>query len=183
VLKVKRSGGFSPGYVNRLVLVDADAAAPEFLFCWGSAHPDRPTLQVLTPFSIEAKFRLRRRVDSVVVRDRDGRHVVAVGNAASTRPSLTPEAAKQAVIELIRTHPNLFIGKPDPDRLAGLPLIDRGDGSYGFGVVVVNPARGWYSATVGPDAPEVYEYTGKFELIGNAWVATEPQVTRFHQAR
>lgn len=68
----------SPGYSNRLVPAGNDTAAPEFIFCWGLLQPDRPTLQILTPFSIEMKFPLRQRADSVVVRDRDGKHVVAV---------------------------------------------------------------------------------------------------------
>jgi hypothetical protein len=82
---------------------------------------------------------------------------------------------------LIRTHPGTFIGRPDPERLATLPLSDRGDGTYGFGVVVVNPAEGWYSARVGEDAPEVYMYNGTISRERGVWVASEPQVTRAHR--
>ena len=103
----------------------------------------------------------------------------ASASPAATQPSLTAEAAKRAVVELIRTHRNTFIGNPDPDRLAALPLIDFGDGSYAFGVIVVNPTEGWYNATAGQDAPEVYQYTGRIVLEGNTWVATEPTVARF----
>ena len=102
---------------------------------------------------------------------------------AATEP-LSAEEARRAVVDLIRRRPGLFIGNPDPDRLAKLPLIDAGEGKYQFGVITVHPREGRYNARVGEvgrGLPEVYEYTGTITRAGDGWLASEPTVNRFHQ--
>jgi hypothetical protein len=105
---------------------------------------------------------------------------VSSTSAAATGP-LSAEEARQAVVELIRRRPDLFIGHPDPDRLAKLPLVDVGEGKYQFGAITVHPQKGWYNADVGREGPEPYHYEGKIKREGDRWLASEPEVTRFHR--
>jgi hypothetical protein len=95
--------------------------------------------------------------------------------------TLTAQRARQAVLELIRARPDAFIGCPDPDELAELPLEERGEGEYAFGAFVVNLPNRWYAADIGHDAPELYHYRGSFERRNGEWIASEPEVSRFHQ--
>jgi hypothetical protein len=98
-----------------------------------------------------------------------------------TQTMLTADQAKQAVLELIRSHIDTFIGSPDPGKLAELPLEDRGEGKYAFGAFVVDLPNRRYSADIGHDAPELYSYTGSFARQDGRWIASDPEVTRFHQ--
>ena len=94
---------------------------------------------------------------------------------------LTAVQAKQAVIELVRANRKMFIGSPDPDMLAALPLEDRGSGEFAFGAFVVYPNQRLYKADIGFGAPEVYSYLGSFERKDDKWIASEPEVSRFHE--
>jgi hypothetical protein len=97
--------------------------------------------------------------------------------------SLTAEQARQAVLALIRSRPKVFVGAPDPDRLAKLPLKERGDGEYSFGAFVVNLPKRWYAAHVGGDDQlrDAWSYNGSFVRRDGQWIATEPKVTELHQ--
>jgi hypothetical protein len=97
--------------------------------------------------------------------------------------SLTAEQARQAVLALIRSRPQVFVGAPDLDRLAKLPLKERGDGEYSFGAFVVNLQKRWYAAHVGGDDErhDAWSYNGSFVRRDGQWIATEPKVTEFHQ--
>ena len=99
-----------------------------------------------------------------------------------TQAMLTAEQARQAVLELIRSRPDAFIGFPDSDKLAELPLKDRAEGKYAFGAFVVDLPNQRYSADVGHDAPELYSYNGSFARRDGRWVASDPEVTRFHKS-
>ena len=94
---------------------------------------------------------------------------------------LTADQAKRAVLELIRSRPDAFIGSPDPDKLAGLPLDDRAEGKYSLGAFVLDLPNRRYSADIGHDAPELYSYRGSFVRRNGRWIASDPEVTRFHQ--
>lgn len=118
--------------------------------------------------------------------------VVAAGCAPSERVDsvpgdkeeqvmLTTHQARQAILELIRSRPDAFIGSPDPDRLAKLPLDERREGEYTFGAFVVNLPNRWYAADIGHDAPELYSYRGSFVRRDGHWIASEPEVMRLHQ--
>ncbi len=97
------------------------------------------------------------------------------------RATLTAHRARQAVLELIRANPDTFIGSPDPDELAKLPLEDRGQGEYAFGAFIVNLSKRWYTANIGHEAPELYSYRGSFVRRDGEWIASEPEVTRVHR--
>lgn len=79
-----------------------------------------------------------------------------------TQAMLTAAQAREALLELIRSRPDAFIGSPDPDKLAELPLVNLGEGKCAFGAFVVDLPNQWYSADIGHDAPELYSYTGSF---------------------
>ncbi len=93
---------------------------------------------------------------------------------------LTPDQARQAVLELIRSRPNTFIGAPDADRLEELRLEQRAEGKYAFGAFVVDLPNRRYSADIDRDAPELYSYNGSFVRRDGRWHASEPEVTRLH---
>jgi hypothetical protein len=97
---------------------------------------------------------------------------------AASQPSPIAPQAKEAVVNLIRTHPGSFEGNPDADRLAKLPLEDEGDGWFAFGVVRVNPTSARYHASVGGSRGMV-EYTGTIRQVDGRWVASQPDVTYF----
>jgi hypothetical protein len=90
--------------------------------------------------------------------------------------------ARQAILDLIRSRPDVFIGDPDADVLAKLPLKERGPHEFDVGAFVVDTESCRYHAEIGHDAPELYEYRGIFEERDGRWVATVPEVNRFHQA-
>jgi hypothetical protein len=77
----------------------------------------------------------------------------------------------------------VFVGSPDADRLAKLPLKERGEGEYAFGAFVVNLPKRRYTAHVGGDdeLPDAWSYNGSFERRDGQWIATEPKVTEFHR--
>ena len=101
--------------------------------------------------------------------------------AKEEQATLTADQARQAVLELIRSRPDAFIGSPDPDKLAELPLGDRAEGKYAFGAFVVDLTNQRYSADIGHDAPELYSYKGSFARRDARWIASDPEVTRLHQ--
>ena len=101
--------------------------------------------------------------------------------AKQEQATLTADQARQAVLELIRSRPDAFIGSPDPGKLAELPLEQRQDDEYAFGAFVVNLSDRWYTADIGRDALEMYSYRGLFARREGRWIASEPEVTRFHQ--
>lgn len=108
-------------------------------------------------------------------------HAMSEGRTNQTQAMLTAEQARQAVLELIRSRPDAFIGSPDSDKLAELPLEDRAEGEYAFGAFVVDLTNQRYSADIGRDAPELYSYSGTFAKRDGRWIASDPEVIRFHQ--
>lgn len=111
---------------------------------------------------------------------RSGRFPSAV-RTIEALPALTADQARQAVLALIRSQPGAFIGSPDPDRLAQLPMEECGEARYAFGAFVVDLSNQRYSADIGYDAPELYSYSGAFTRQDGHWMASNPEVTRFHQ--
>lgn len=95
--------------------------------------------------------------------------------------TLSAEQARQAVLDLIRVHPEMFVGSPDPEKLAQLPLEERDDGEFAFGAIVVSTSERWYTADIGQDGPEYYHFSGSIEWRNETWVAGEPNVQRFHK--
>jgi hypothetical protein len=103
------------------------------------------------------------------------------GCGRQSSPSLTAEAARQAVLELIEDQPETFIGSPDPERLGQVALLDRGDGEFSFGAFRIHTEEKWYAADVGDE--EVYSYGGAFVHRDGKWIATPPELARGHQLR
>jgi|GEM_PF-5527671 len=101
---------------------------------------------------------------------------------AVSQPYLTAEQAKDAVLEFLRSHPDTFIGSPDPERMAKIPLMVRSEGRYAFGAFTLDISKHCYTAEVGQDAPEVCFYNGTLELRNGIWTASEPKLTRFHKS-
>lgn len=96
-------------------------------------------------------------------------------------PKLTAEVARDALLDLIRNKPDLFVGNPDPDRLAKIPLTDERDGTFHWGLFVIDPAARTYSADLNTSGPgEAYFYNGKFALRWRQWTANKPNVQRLH---
>jgi hypothetical protein len=102
--------------------------------------------------------------------------------AAALEPStLTAEQAKEAVLELVRSHPGVFIGSPDPDRLEQCSLREFDDDEWSFGAFVVDLRHRNYWADIGED--EMYHYYGSIQWREGRWVAGEPELQRFHRRR
>ena len=101
--------------------------------------------------------------------------------ATPGRPSPTAEEAKQAVIELLRAHPSTFVAQPDLNRLAELPLIETGDGTYRFGGIHLNPTEGWYRVTLGDGDHDQFEHAGVISCENGRWVASPPTVTHVYR--
>lgn len=95
-------------------------------------------------------------------------------------PLLTPELARDALIDFIRHEPDFFAGSPLPERLAQFPIQPHGDGTFDFSAFNINTAAKTYSAAVGTSGPVPYFYNGNFELRGNVWVAAKPNVQHMH---
>jgi hypothetical protein len=101
------------------------------------------------------------------------------GNASS---ALTADKARDALLDLLRREPDLFIGNPSAERFATIALDDRHDGTFGWGAFVINPAARTYSADLNTSGPgEAYFYSGTFEFRWRQWTANKPQVQRMHQ--
>lgn len=99
-----------------------------------------------------------------------------------TMQSISPDAAKAAVIALVREHPGEFIGNPDPEMLDELALTDMGDGTWVFGAFTVCPAERRYSALVDVGSAESYLYEGKLKTSAQMAFAVRPSITRYHAA-
>jgi hypothetical protein len=108
-------------------------------------------------------------------------HSTTTGHGTTFPEALTASEARQAVLDLIRAHPETFVGAPDPDKLAQLPLKDRGAGEFTFGAFVVSTVGQLYTADIGHDAPEFYHYYGTIEKRDGKWVASAPDLQRFHR--
>lgn len=103
---------------------------------------------------------------------------------SESQPKLTGEVARDALLDLIRNQPDLFVGSPDPDRLAKIAIKDQRDGAYHWGLFVIDPAARTYSADLNTSGPgEAYFYNGKFELRWRQWTASRPNVQRMHHPR
>lgn len=97
---------------------------------------------------------------------------VAVG-----RQEADAKRAKAAIVALVRAHPDLFEGHPDPDKLQGLPLEKSDSGTYRLGRFEIDVTKRWYSAMIGNDQTAVI-YHGQFEVSPTGqWLAGKPEVS------
>ena len=68
----------SPGYRNCLLRSNAPKGVVEIKFFWGLADPAAAEPQVLTPFAIQKPFLAEGTVESIIIHDRSGPHIVTV---------------------------------------------------------------------------------------------------------
>jgi hypothetical protein len=102
---------------------------------------------------------------------------------AGTVTPLAPFSARDALLDLLRREPRLFVGSPDPEKLLMMPVVDREDGTYQWGAFTLNLRSHTYTATVGQAPAETYHYSGQFHFERGQWSASQPQVRRFHANR
>lgn len=93
---------------------------------------------------------------------------------------ITAEQAKDALVRFIRANPAAFVGQPDPEKLAQLPMQLQRDGRYALGAFVIDVAKSTYSAAIGLQGPEPYFYNGTFVQHDGTWTAEAPGVQRVH---
>lgn len=103
------------------------------------------------------------------------------GGPGPNDTGIAPIAARDAILTLIRKEPTIFIGNPDPERLAALELESTGEGVWHFGAFEIDVRRMTYSAMVGEDGPEPYLYEGRFTMNNGTVIAEHPELTRFHR--
>ena len=84
------------------------------------------------------------------------------------------------VFELIRLHPDEWVGKPDPDELARLPLKDAGEGMCSFGAFLIDLPKRCFQVSIGHDAPVEHIYFGSFAVNEGKWVASVNDYVRAH---
>ena len=117
---------------------------------------------------------------------------IATGCAASFKPStqsgvasptLTPERARAALLEMMRSPQGKALGWFDgdvPDKMATMPIVVEEEGWYRWtGGFVFHPARGIYVLTVRPRPGAqacVFEYKGTYVTKGRRWSATPPEM-------
>jgi serpin B len=102
---------------------------------------------------------------------------------AGARPTVGKDAekAKAALVGLVRSGRGLFIGNPDPDRLARLP-VPRDASVFSLGAFWIDAGKRTYHAEFGVEGPEPYLYEGVFTVEETGeWRAEQPQLTRFHR--
>ncbi len=94
---------------------------------------------------------------------------------------LTAEQAKDALLRFIRANRATFIGNPDPDKLAAIPVKPGTDGYFWLGAFRLDLSNHKYSADIGFEGPEPYHYYGSFVERDGTWTAEPPSFQRFHR--
>jgi hypothetical protein len=97
------------------------------------------------------------------------------------KPQLTAEQAKDALLRFIRANPKAFIGEPNPDKLAEIPLEAQGETGYSLGAFEFDLAQPSYFAALCVEGPEPYFYSGAFTQHDGRWTATAPKLQRVHK--
>lgn len=93
-----------------------------------------------------------------------------------------PQAAKDAIIALVRQRPEIFIGCPDPNRLTDCPLQHLDAQRWQFGNFEFDLRTMTYSAMIGGDAFETPLYAGILLRESGRWVAQPPSHAALHPA-
>lgn len=105
-----------------------------------------------------------------------------------TPPPLTPELARQALLDMLRTTKTTSpIVSDDPlvpaeilAKMAKMELHDGKDGSYYWSMFSIQPAKASYDMRIGPSNPEVkactFFYQGTFQWVNGRWEASAPKL-------
>jgi hypothetical protein len=98
---------------------------------------------------------------------------------------LTPERAKAALLDMMRSKAGRDIGWFDgdsPDKMAEMPIAKGDDAWYDWTAAFrINPSRAIYTFTVRPQPGAracVFEYEGSFVQTDGRWHATPPKLVR-----
>jgi hypothetical protein len=96
---------------------------------------------------------------------------------------LTPERAKAALLDMMRTKPgsDLEWFKGDiPEKVAKMKIEEEKDGSYSWTAAFrIHPTRAAYSFVVMPRpgvAACAFEYNGTFTVKDGRWIASPPKL-------
>ena len=102
---------------------------------------------------------------------------------ASQEQKLTPERAREALLEMMRSKPGKDLGWFDgdiPDEMGKMRIEEQEDGWYAWtGAFCFNPAKAVYTFVVRPKPGAracVFEYKGAFASSGGRWSATPPEL-------
>jgi hypothetical protein len=105
-----------------------------------------------------------------------GKNAAAKTSAAPrtevARSPLTAEAAKAALVELLRRDRKAFQRELDPADLANEPVTASGSGNYRCGRFTLRVSEASYEAFIQYGC--VFHYKGTFEFNGGRWVASQP---------
>jgi hypothetical protein len=101
-------------------------------------------------------------------------------NAPPTTRILTPELAKQALLEMLRSEHNELWDENRLEKMSKMEITKEADGWYAWtGAFKFNPAKAHYTLTIRP-APDAractFEYDGSFVNNDNRWVASSPHL-------
>ena len=94
----------------------------------------------------------------------------------SKKAQPTAEQAKDALLRFIRANRTAFIGDPDPDKFARIPVKPLGEGRCALGAFRFDLSNLSYTAAIGVEGPASYFYSGAFARRDGAWTATAPNV-------
>jgi hypothetical protein len=107
--------------------------------------------------------------------------VPPLSTATLQNDSLTPELAKEALLELMRSKPGGDLSRFDPDEWAKVGLSAAEFGWYHFGGVFgLNPSKGIYTLTIRPRPGVracIFTAEGKFVREQGKWRALPPEVS------
>jgi len=103
-------------------------------------------------------------------------------SAASPDQDLTPERAKEALLEMMRSKPGKDLGWFDgdvPDKMSEMTIEAQEEGWHRWtGAFRFNPSKAIYVFVVRPSGGRActFEYNGSFVSEDGRWVATSPEL-------
>jgi hypothetical protein len=109
----------------------------------------------------------------------------ALASCHRRAPELTPESAKEALLEMMRSKAGKDLGwfKDDiPEKISKMEIVEQEDGWYAWtDAFCFSPSREIYTFTIRPRPGSrgcEFEYTGSFVTQDKRWVAAPPALLR-----
>jgi hypothetical protein len=116
--------------------------------------------------------------DACFLRHRQRCNCVCLSTLPAIKRQITPDQAKNALLEIMRTQPKVFVNRFDVEEWskAELERLEAGWFAWG-GSFRIKPSEAIYIITIRP-APEAkactFEVQGSFVLDGGRWIAQPP---------